>query len=106
MSVDPSKQPPHLGQQGPNPPAYLQLEQAPPRQQAGRAYNGWAIACFVCGLLSILGFPILLCWIFGFIALFQIARTGQKGRLLAHLGISASGLWILFILFKAAELTP
>ncbi|WP_144065295.1 DUF4190 domain-containing protein [Lentzea albidocapillata] len=102
MSVNSSGEPP----QGPNPPAYLQMEQAPPQQYTGPGRNGWAVACFVCGLVGILGFPIMLCWIFGFIALVQITRTGQTGRLLVRLGFSASGIWILIIIAKAAQLTP
>ncbi|SDL97084.1 hypothetical protein SAMN05660733_02343 [Lentzea albidocapillata] len=82
------------------------MEQAPPQQYTGPGRNGWAVACFVCGLVGILGFPIMLCWIFGFIALVQITRTGQTGRLLVRLGFSASGIWILIIIAKAAQLTP
>ncbi|MFI6095429.1 DUF4190 domain-containing protein [Lentzea sp. NPDC051213] len=102
MSVNSSGEPPR----GPNPPAYLQLAQAPPHQQAGPGRNGWAVACFLCGLMGILGIPILLCWVFGYLALFQIARSGQTGRLLVHLGFSASGIWILVIVVKAANMMP
>ncbi|SER61335.1 hypothetical protein SAMN05216188_11398 [Lentzea xinjiangensis] len=106
MSVSSPGQPPHNGPQGPNPPAYLQLAPAPQHEQTAPQRNGWAVACLICGLVGILGFPILLCWIFGCVALFQIARTGQSGRLLVRLGVAASGIWILIILAKAAELTP
>lgn len=106
MSINPPGQPPHIGQQGPNPPAYMQLAPAPPQQQTRPGHNGWAVACLVCGVVGILGFPLLLCWFFGYMSLFQIARTGQKGRLLVHLGFAASGIWILVIVAKAAMMVP
>ena len=106
MSVSPSGQPPHSGQQGPKPPEYMLFAPAPYQQATGPGRNGWAVACLICGLVGILGFPILLCWIFGYMALFQIARTGQTGRLLVHLGFSASGIWILVILARMVVMNP
>jgi hypothetical protein len=106
MSINPPGQPPGIGPQGPNPPAYMQLAPPPPGRPAAPGRNRWAVACLTCGMAGILGVPLPLCWVFGYVALFQIARTGQRGRLMVHLGFTASGIWILIIVMKAAMMAP
>ena len=52
--------------------------------------NGWAIASFVLGLISVA----LLGIIFGILALSKIRRVPQRGKGLAIAGICLSGVWI------------
>ena len=52
--------------------------------------NGWAIASFVLGLISVC----LLGIIFGIVALSKIRRVPQRGKGLAIAGICLSGVWI------------
>ncbi|HTU75152.1 MAG TPA: DUF4190 domain-containing protein [Trebonia sp.] len=52
--------------------------------------NGWAIASFVLGLISISVLSI----IFGIIALTRIHNTPQRGKGLAIAGLCLSGVWI------------
>lgn len=86
------QQPPQWGPpQGPGggPPPYY------PPQQPAAGTNGMAIAALILGIIG----GIILAPIFGFIALSQIKRTGQRGREMAIAGIVLSGLWLLVIIF-------
>jgi hypothetical protein len=56
--------------------------------------SGWAIASFI---LSVPG-VVILSVIFGFIALRNIKRLGQRGRGFAIAGLVLSGLWIIIII--------
>ena len=60
-----------------------------------RGTNGLAIASLVTSFFGICGG--VLGAIFGFVALGQIRRTGQKGKGLAIAGLSISGAWVLLI---------
>jgi hypothetical protein len=82
----PYPQQPQWGQP-PLPPYY------PPQQPVGT--NGFAIAALI---LSIPG-GFVLSTIFGFVALNQIKRTGQRGRGMAVAGLVISGIWLLGIIF-------
>lgn len=58
-----------------------------------RGTNGFAIAALVFGIIggALLGF------IFGFVALSQIKRSGQGGRGMAIAGLVLSGVWVLIV---------
>lgn len=68
----------------------------PPQQNVGT--NPWAVASLVCSLFGwvCLFIGALLGVIFGFVALSQISRTGQKGR-----GMAIAGIVIGFVLLFA-----
>ena len=65
-----------------------------PLDQPDGPTNGFAVASFVLGLL---GFGILLSYIFGVVALRQIRERQQRGRGLAIAGLALSGLWTLLL---------
>ncbi len=66
---------------------------AAPAVAVPRPTNGFAIASFVFGLLG----GVVLALIFGIVALVQIRRRGQHGKLLAIAGLVLSGLWSVII---------
>ena len=68
---------------------YAAMPPAPP------GTNGLAIASLIASFFGICGG--VLGAIFGFIALSQIRRTGQKGKGLAIAGLSISGAWVLVL---------
>jgi hypothetical protein len=71
---------------GPPPPSPLDAPDGPT--------NGFAVASFVLGLL---GFGIVLSYIFGVVALRQIPERQQRGKGLAIAGLILSGLWTLLL---------
>jgi uncharacterized protein DUF4190 len=78
----------------------------PPLDAPDGPTNGFAVASFVLGLL---GFGILLSYIFGAVALRQIRDRQQRGKGLAIAGLILSGLWTLLlaaVVFLNATTTP
>ena len=74
----------------PVPPGWqLWVEDGTPPPKAG--INGWAIASFVLGVISVS----LLSIIFGIIALVQIRKAPQRGTGLAVAGFCLSAVWIV-----------
>jgi Septum formation/Domain of unknown function (DUF4190) len=65
-----------------------------PGQPVRQGTNGFAIAALIFGIIG----GVLLGFIFGFIALSQIKKSGQGGRGMALAGLILSGLWTLLII--------
>ena len=65
----------------------------PGQPPARQGTNGFAIAALIFGIIggALLGF------IFGFVALSQIKKSGQGGRGMAITGLVLSGVWVLAI---------
>lgn len=95
------QQPPYgyPGQSGyasPDPNAYLGAPAYPGYGGAGmapptRGFSGWAIAAFITGLIPLIG--IVAALPLGIVALVKIAKTGDRGKWLAIIGMVVSGLW-------------
>ena len=99
----------------PEPPVYPQPPRFPPAPYSPPAYpppaypghsvsrpatgtNGFAIASMILGILGCVPGGVLPSVIFGFVALRQIRRTGERGRGLAITGLVASGAWVALTL--------
>jgi len=65
----------------------------PPPAPTPTGTNGFAIAALILGIIG----GVLLSVIFGFVALSQIKRTGQKGRGMAIAGLIISGAWVVLL---------
>lgn len=91
--------PPPAGLGGPGPQGYAPPGYPPPGYPPpSQGTNGFAIAALILGILGIGLISIPLSVIFGFIALSQIRRTGQRGRGLAIAGLTLSGVWTVLII--------
>jgi len=56
-----------------------------------RGFSGWAIAAFLTGLVPLIG--IVAALPLGIVAMVKIARTGDRGKWLAIIGMVVAGLW-------------
>lgn len=68
------------------------------------AFNGFAIASFVLGLLGVAAITLVLSVVFGIIALTQISARRERGKGLAIAGLALSGAWavVLALLIAAS----
>ena len=80
---------------GPWPDGYAPGQPPPPGST-----NGFAIPALILGLIPVLP----LGFVFGFVALSQIKRTGQAGRGMAIAGIVLSGVWVIVIALVIATI--
>lgn len=76
---------------GPPAPAPWPAQPGPPVPPHSPGTNGFAIAALVLGIIG----GCLLGFIFGFLALRQIKKSGQDGRGMAIAGIILSALWLV-----------